>query len=165
MQAGVFNIVFAAGGADCRNIADMLHHGSDGDGRHNQNGGQIKLRHLERGQAHNIRLRHAGKIDHTAAQRDNIRNQHTHQNRDDFDHAFSPHIADDDNHHRKGGQPPVFRGVGHRVGGQDQADENDDRAGDKPAGKKRITRLIPTNFTTAAIIRYKRPATTIPPQA
>ena len=32
-------------------------------------------------------------------------------------------------------------------------------------GKKRITRLIPTNFTTAAIIRYKRPATTIPPQA
>ena len=32
-------------------------------------------------------------------------------------------------------------------------------------GRKRITFLMPTNLITSAKIRYKRPATTMPPQA
>ena len=59
-----------------------------------------------------------------------IGNQYTHQDWDDLDHALSPHIAGNDNDHRKSRQPPVFRGVGYSTGRQNQSDQNDDRAGD-----------------------------------
>ena len=62
-----------------------------------------------------------------------------HQDWDDLDHALSPHIAGNDNDHRKSRQPPVFRGVGYSTGRQNQSDQNDDRPV-TTGGRNRITR-------------------------
>ena len=129
MQAGIFDIIFAAGSANGGNITDMLHHGSDGNRRHDQNSRQIEFGHLERGQAHNVGLSHAGEVNQAAAQGNHIGDQNAHQNRNDLEHAFSPHVADNDNHNRKGSQPPVFRSVGHGAGCQDHEDDARVRGG------------------------------------
>ena len=50
LKAGILDEVALGGGGDGRDIADVLHHGGDGDGGHDQNGGHVELAHLE-GQA------------------------------------------------------------------------------------------------------------------
>ena len=45
------------GGGDGGHVADVLHHGGQGDGGHDQDGGDVKLGHLEGGQAHDAGLR------------------------------------------------------------------------------------------------------------
>ena len=43
VQAGIGDEVIAGGGGNGGDIADVLHHGSDGDGGHHQDGGNVEL--------------------------------------------------------------------------------------------------------------------------
>ena len=52
VQAGVFDEVLAGGGGDGGDVADVLHHGGDGDGRHDQDGGDVELGDDELLQSH-----------------------------------------------------------------------------------------------------------------
>ena len=48
VQAGLLNEVLPHGGGDGGHVADVLHHGGQGDGGHHQDSGEVKLGHLER---------------------------------------------------------------------------------------------------------------------
>ena len=126
----------------------MLHHGGNGDGGHDQNGGDIKLGNAaggigdERLEAQNggqatEEAVHAqtGEVDHlhtgkVAAQSHQIGNDNTQQDGDDLDHAFAPDVGNHDDGDGEQSQPPAGGGIGNSGGGQIQADEDDDGAGD-----------------------------------
>ena len=143
VQAGVLDEVLPHGSGDGGHVADVLHHGGDGDGGHDQDGGQVKLGHaagevLQEG----LEAQHgvfageqgaagkAGEIDHPGAQGDHIAADHAQQDGDDLDHAAAPDVGHDDDGHGNQRQPPAAGGVGHGGGGQVQADEDNNGAGD-----------------------------------
>ena len=151
VQAGVFDEVLAHGGGDGGHIADVLHHGGDGDGGHDQDGGQVKLGHRaaevgEEGlEAQDAGVGQAGEVHqgHNIARRiqgggaqgvgddgHDVRAHHAQQDGDDLDHAAAPDVGHDDDGHGHQGQPPAGLGVIDGGGGQVQADEDDDGAGD-----------------------------------
>ena len=124
----------------------MLHHGGDGDGGHDQNGGYVELGHgaAEIGQE-GLESRpaggfHAGKVDQCRAaggyaceagdDRHQIGPHHAQQDGNDLHHALTPDIGHNDDGHSHQGQPPAGGGVAHGGGGQVQADEDDDGPGD-----------------------------------
>ena len=119
----------------------MLHHGGDGDGGHDQNGGQVKFAQLEGGQAHNGGGGHIGEVQNGGAvgigkahgihnEGHGIGDDHAQQNGDDFEHSLAPDVEDHDDRQGHQRQEPVLGGVGHSGGGQGQADADDDGAGD-----------------------------------
>ena len=63
-------------------------------------------------------------------QRHGVGNQNADQDGQDLDHALAPDVADDDGCQRDEGQQPVALAVVDGAGGQNQADGNDDGAGD-----------------------------------
>ena len=145
VQAGVLKEVALSGGGDGGHIADVLHHGGQGDGGHDQNGGHVELGQLEGGQAHQTGLGHGGEIhqglggavsthnSHAAGIHNkggNIGDHHAHEDGDDLEHAAAPDVEHDDGGQGDEGQGPAAGGVVHSRGGQGQADAHDDGAGD-----------------------------------
>ena len=114
MQAGILDEVLAGGGGDGGDVADVLHHGGDGDGGHHQDGGNVKLGDDEFLQAHKVGDGDLREVHLMEDQRHDVAAHHTQQDGDDLDHALAPDIG----------------GVGHGGAGQVQTDEDDDGAGD-----------------------------------
>ena len=129
----------------------MLHHGSHGNGGHDQNGGHIKPgdRAGEVGeeglQADRSGSRHGGKVhqgDHRAGgvhccgpqgiggHSHQIGDHHAQKDGDDLNHTLPPDVGCDDDRDGQEGQPPAGGGVAYRVRGQVEADEDDDGPGD-----------------------------------
>ena len=130
MQAGILDEVLAGGGGDSGDVADVLHHGGDGDGGHHQDGGNVKLGDDEFLQAHKVGDGDLREVHLMEDQRHDVAAHHTQQDGDDLDHALAPDIGDDDDGDGAQCQPPVGGGVGHGGAGQVQTDEDDDGAGD-----------------------------------
>ena len=63
MQAGILDEVVAGGGGDGGDITDVLHHGGDGDGGHDQHGGHVELGEDELLEANEVCLAHGGEVD------------------------------------------------------------------------------------------------------
>ena len=123
----------------------MLHHGGNGDGSHDKDGGQVKLGDDKGLNAHQLSTHHTGVVDEgddvaggvqgggpqgVGDKGHHIGPHHAQQDGDDLDHALAPDIGHHDDGHGHDGQPPAGGGVGHGGGGQVQADEDDDGAGD-----------------------------------
>ena len=153
VQAGIFNEVLAHRGGDGRHVADVLHHGGNGDGCHHQNGRDVELGDTageigdEGLEAQDLGAGHAGEVQHGAGSagggigddrgaagigdhRHQIRAYNAQQDGNDLDHATAPDVCHHDDGHGHQGQPPAGRGVGDSGGGQVQSDEDDDGAGD-----------------------------------
>ena len=107
MQAGILNEVFLGGRADRGNVTDVFHHGRNGDGRHDQDGGEVELGKHELLQAYDLSGLHSFKVHISAAvgaddaaegkdQHQCIGNDHAHEDGDDLDHALAPDVAADD---------------------------------------------------------------------
>ena len=130
MQTGILDEVLAGGGGDGGDVADVLHHGGDGDGRHDQDRGHIELGQDELLQTHEVGAGHLGEVHLTGDQRYDVRAHHAQQDGDDLDHALAPDVGHDDDGDGHQCQPPAGGGVGHGGAGQVQTDEDDDGAGD-----------------------------------
>src|SRR5699024_7872748 len=63
VEAGVLDKAAAYGGGDGGHIADVLHHGGDGDGGHDKDGGQVKFGQEEGLDAHRGGGGQAGEVD------------------------------------------------------------------------------------------------------
>ena len=63
-------------------------------------------------------------------QSNRVGNQHTDEDGQNLNHALAPDVADNDGGQCHNGQQPVGLAVGDGAGGQNQADGNDDGAGD-----------------------------------
>ena len=107
----------------------MLHHGGDGDGRHDQDRGHIELSQDELLQTHEVGAGHLGEVHLAGDQRYDVRAYHAQQDGDDLDHALAPDVGDDDDGDSHQGQPPTGGGIGHSGAGQVQTDEDDDGPG------------------------------------
>ena len=141
VQARVLDEIVPGRGGNSTDISDMLHHGSQGNRSHDEDGRQVELAQLERLNRHIFRtgdfseiqdgaavgVRHAGRIED---QGENIGNHDTHQDGDDLEHALAPDIEDDDDREGNQGQEPVRRSIVHCGRRQGKADADDDGAGD-----------------------------------
>ena len=76
MQAGVLNEVLFHGGGNGRHVADVFHHSGNGNGGHNQDGGQVKLSQHKGLDAHSVRRSHAGEIHLVGNQSHRVGDQH-----------------------------------------------------------------------------------------
>ena len=139
VQAGVTDIVAAGGGADGGNIADVLHHGCNGNGHDGEQGADEFFAAVNGKQTHGLfvdgetdpgGLADGGKVNRTSYQGNRIADQNTDQNGQDLDHAFAPDVADDNGGQRHKSQQPVALAVVDGGRGQDQANGDDDGAGD-----------------------------------
>ena len=130
MQTGVLDEVPAGGGGDGGDVADVLHHGGDGDGCHDQDRGHVELGDDELLQTHEVGAGHLGEVHLTGDQRHDVRAYHAQQDGDDLDHALAPDVGGDDDEDGRDGDPPVAGAVIDGGGGQVQADGDDDGAGD-----------------------------------
>ena len=130
MQAGLLDEVLPHGGGDGGHVADVLHHGGDGDGGHDQDGGKVKLGQDEGLDAHRAGGGHPGEIHLSGGQGHGVGRQHPQQDGDDLHHALAPDVGCHDDGDGQQGQPPVGGSVVDGAGGQGQADEDDDGAGD-----------------------------------
>ena len=104
----------------------MLHHGGDGDGRHDKDGGHVELGDDELLQTHEVSAGHLGEVHLTGDQRYDVRAHHAQQDGDDLDHALAPDVGHDDDGDGHQGQPPTGGGISHGGAGQVQTDEDDD---------------------------------------
>ena len=109
----------------------MLHHGGQGDGHDGQDGGDVKLGHGAgaEGNTEPVGRSDGGEVHPTHDQGRHIGDHHTDQDGQDLDHALAPDVADHHGAQGDQGQQPVGRAVLDGGGGQDQADGNDDGAG------------------------------------
>ena len=145
MQAGIGDEVIAGGGGNGGDITDVLHHGSDGDGSHDQHGGHVELGDDELLEADQVGLTHGGEVHqglHDAVgirqlgtagggdDRHNVAAYHAQQDGDDLHHALAPDIGHHDDGHGHQGQPPAGGGVFDGGAGEVQADHDDHGAGD-----------------------------------
>ena len=130
VQAGALDEVLAAGGGDSGHITDVLHHGGDGDGGHDDDGGHIELGQDDLLQAHQLGLAHGGEVHLMGENGHDVSAHNTQQDGDDLDHALAPDVGNDDDGDGHQGQGPVGAGVQHGGAGEVQADEDDDGAGD-----------------------------------
>ena len=103
----------------------MLHHGGDGDGRHDKDGGHVELGDDKLLQAHKVGAGHLGEVHLTGDQRHDVRAYHAQQDGDDLDHALAPDVGHDDDGDGHQGQPPAGGGVVDRGAGEVQTDEHD----------------------------------------
>ena len=129
MQAGVGDEVPAAGRADGGDIAHVLHHGSQGDGRHGENRAAAEFGNGEGRDAYGGCSCQAAIVYPADDQGDDVGAYDTDQDGDDLDHALAPDVAADDQQHGDDRQQPVGLAVGDGAGRQDQADQDDDRTG------------------------------------
>ena len=145
MQAGILDEVFASGGGNGGDVANVLHHRGDGDGGHDQNGGDVKLGDDKLLETDEVCLADGGKVDerlHHAVgvgqlraagggdQGNDIAAGDAEQNGDDLDHALAPDVGDHDDRHGDEREPPAGRGIADRRAGEVETDHDDHRAGD-----------------------------------
>ena len=135
VQARIRKEVLSYGCRDRRHIADMLHHGRDRDRCHDHNAGQIEFAELQRRKSDDACLCNRRKVDDHGSVRifdaeciqDNchsVGNHNAHQNRNDFEHSFSPDVENDDDCQRNQCQEPVRRSIIN--GGTSKAEANAD---------------------------------------
>ena len=135
MKARIRKEVLSYGCRDRRHIADMLHHGRDRDRCHDHNAGQIEFAELQRRKSDDACLCNRRKVDDHGSVRifdaeciqDNchsVGNHNVHQNRNDFEHSFSPDVENDDDCQRNQCQEPVRRSIIN--GGTSKAEANTD---------------------------------------
>ena len=115
---------------DGGHVADVLHHGGDGDGGHDQDGGQVKLGDDKLLQAHKVGLAYLSEIHLAGDEGHNVAAHHTQQDGDDLHHALAPDVGHDDDGDGHQSQPPAGGGIGDGGAGEVQTDEDDDGAGD-----------------------------------
>lgn len=131
VQARIGEIGLFTCGADGGDIADVLHHGGQRDGRDGDAGADAEFCHaagVDR-ETEPFCVVDRRKINFAHQQRDNVGNDDADQNGQDLHHAFAPDVAHDDDRESDKRQQPVGLAVGNRAGREDQADGNDDRAG------------------------------------
>ena len=137
MQTGVFNEVAAGGGGNGGDITDVLHHRGDGDGRHDEDGGDVELCDDELLEANEVGLTHRDEVDKGLHDAAGIRQlgaaesgDHAEEDGDDLDHALAPDVGNHDDRHGNEREPPAGLGVGDGGAGEVQADHDDHGAGD-----------------------------------
>ena len=139
VQAGVVDIVVAHGSTDGGNVAHMLHHGSQCDGDDGEQSADELRAAVDGEQTHGLlvqgdaepgRVGDLLEVHGTSDQSHRVGHQHTDQDGQDLDHALTPDVADNDHAQRHKGQQPVGLAVGDGRRCQDQADGDDDGAGD-----------------------------------
>ena len=127
------------GGADRRDIAHMLHHGCQCNGDDSEQGtdelgaavdGKQAHGALVQGDAEPVGGGNGLKVHRTGDKGHRVGDQNTDEDGQDLHHALAPDVADDDGAQCHKGQQPVGLAVGDGGGGQDQADGDDDGAGD-----------------------------------
>ena len=124
VQAGVTDEVLAGGGADGSDVADVLHHGGQGDGHDGQHGADEFGAAVNGEQTHGLGMHrnaepggvgHAGKVHCAGDQSHHIGHDDTQQDGQDLDHALAPDVADDDGAQGHKGSVPVGLTLGSRV--------------------------------------------------
>ena len=130
MQAGVGDEVVAGGGGDGGHVADVLHHRGDGDGRHDEDGGDVELRDGDGLEADDACLMHGGEIHLTGDEGDNVADHDAEEDGDDLDHALAPDVGGDDDRDGDQREPPVGAGVADGAAREVEADHDDHGAGD-----------------------------------
>ena len=117
----------------------MLHHGGQGNGHDGEHRADEGLAAVHGKQTHAVLMDGDaepgggtdGLVVHRAGDEGHrVGNQHADEDGQDLDHALAPDVADDDRCQGHKGQQPVGLAVGNGAGGQDQADGDDDGAGD-----------------------------------
>lgn len=103
MQAGVADIIFAGGRPDGGDVADVLHHGREGDGHDGKDGADAEFRHGDGGQGKGLRVFDRGKVNAAQADGQQIRADDAQQDGDDLDHPLAPDVADHDDGQRNKG--------------------------------------------------------------
>ena len=129
MQAGILDEVFASGGGNGGDVANVLHHRGDGNGSHDQNGGEVELGDSELLQAEGACLMHGGEIDLSGDQGNDIAAGDAEQNGNDLDHALTPDIGSDDDRYGKDCEPPAGPCVFNGGAGEVETDHDDHGAG------------------------------------
>ena len=129
----------ADGGADGGNIANVLHHGSQGDGDDGEqrtdelraavNGEQTHSL-LVQGDAQPSGFGDLLEVHCAGDQCHRVGDQHADEDGQDLDHALAPDVAHDDSAQCHESQQPVGLAVGDGRGCKDQADGDDDGASD-----------------------------------
>ena len=120
----------------------MLHHRGDGNRGHDEDGGDVELGQdkgvvglgVEERQSEPGGFLDGGEVNQLSAeggcqQGHQIASGNSEENRDDFDHALAPDVADNDDCDGNQGKRPAGGGVGHGGRSQSQTDEDDDRSG------------------------------------
>ena len=145
MQTGILDEVAVGGGGDRGDIADVLHHGGDGNGRHDQNGGDIKLCKDELLQTDQVSLADGSKVDqrlhhavcvrklHAAGggdERHDVAADHAEQDGDDLGHALAPDVCDHNDRHGDQREPPAGLRIGDGGAGEVETDHDDHGTGD-----------------------------------
>ena len=129
----------ADGSADGGDIADVLHHGSQCDGDDGEQRADELRAAVNGKQAHSLLVQGdaqpSGLGDllevHCAGDQCHcVGDQHTDEDGQDLDHALAPDVAHDDGAQCHKSQQPVCLTVGDGRGSKDQADRDDDGAGD-----------------------------------
>ena len=147
VQAGVLDVVAAAGGGDGGDVADVLHHGGEAQGHDGDDGGEEHVPvHVPPGEEAEDRLVHlhrqgqeggladvlhqglpdAGVKDH----RQEVGAHHAQEDGDDLHHAPAPDVGGHDDADGGNGNPPAPAAVIDGGGGEVQADGDDDGARD-----------------------------------
>ena len=151
MEAGVFQVVALTGGGDGAHIADVLHHGGQGQGHDGHRRGEehpaVQVRAAEQTEQRILELEgepDPGSVDqrldldrvhdlHPVDLADGghcVGTHHAQQDGDDFDHSLAPDVAAHHNGDGDEGDGPVGSAVGDGGGAEGQADTDDDGAGD-----------------------------------
>ena len=130
MQARVFDEVLAGGGGDGGDVADVLHHGRDGDRGHDQDGRDVEFGDDELLETKEACFTHTREVDLTGDDRDDVGADDAEQDGDDLDHALAPDVGDHDDGHSDEGEPPAGGGIIDGGAGEVQADHDDHRARD-----------------------------------
>ncbi len=144
VQAGVREIVALDGGGNGADIADVLHHGRDGERDDRDNGGDDKaaVGRADKGEDRGLpvdgdtdpvgggdggdnSLTGGGVNDHG----ENIGGDDAEKDGDDLDHAPAPHVADDDDNDGDDGDQKIRVAVVNGRGGERKADGDDDGPG------------------------------------
>ena len=117
----------------------MFHHGSQRDRHNGEHGADERFAAVHGKQTHGILVQGQTdpggsadglKVNRAGNKCHSIGNQNTDQDGQNLDHALAPDVADDNGGQCHNGQQPVALAVADGAGGQNQADGNDDGAGD-----------------------------------
>ena len=143
MKTRTLNEVTAYGSGNGRHVTNVFHHGRHCNGRHHENGREVKFCNHKLLQAHQLGGRYGSKVDerynfpagihHRCAAGignhcHNVRSNHTQQDGNDLNHPLAPNVRRNDDHHGNQRQPPAAGCIGNCRRRQIQADEDDDGA-------------------------------------
>ena len=156
MKAGVLEEILLSRRGNCGNITDMLHHGCNRDGSHDEDRSEIEFSKNEGGQTDKTGIGNGLKIEDRAAvdighaerihdDSGNVGDHDAQKDGDDLEHAFAPDVKDDDNCKCDQSKRPAGGGIGDRGGSQSQADADNDGACDD--GRQELHDLFDADCT------------------